>query len=252
MSKASPDTAPVALITGGSKGIGLATAYVLAAEGYRLVLAARSAEQLADAHQALHLKHPDADVTLVTTDVADESQVKALFQQLLADHQRLDLLVNCAGIMQESPLAMTRADDLQQIFEINVFGSYYCCQYAARLMARNQQGVIINLASAVGEQGAAGQSAYAASKSALSGLTRSLARELAPLGIRVNAVAPGLIDTEMTAAYEGERKDSVVKRIPLGRSGEAAEVAALIAFLASDKASYITGQVVNITGGLQL
>ena len=147
---------------------------------------------------------------------------------------------------------MTRPDDLRRTFEVNVFGSYYCCQYAARLMARNKRGVIINLASAVGEQGATGQSAYAASKSAISGLTRSLARELAPQGIRVNAVAPGLIDSDMTSVYQAERRQAVIDHTALGRSGQAAEVAALIAFLASDQAGYITGQVIGINGGLQL
>jgi 3-oxoacyl-[acyl-carrier protein] reductase len=184
--------------------------------------------------------------------VAEEPQVKSLFQQLQANYQRLDVLINCAGIMSETPVAMTRPADLQQIFAVNVFGSYYCCQYATRLMARKQCGAIVNLASAVGEQGARGQSAYAASKSAISGLTRSLAKELAPQGIRVNAVAPGFIETDMTAAFEGERKQAVIDRTLLGRSGQAEEVAALIAFLASDQASYITGQVVNINGGLQL
>jgi 3-oxoacyl-[acyl-carrier protein] reductase len=243
---------PVALITGGSRGIGLATASALAHKGYRLMLAARSESQLASARETLMRGYPEVDIRIACVDVAEETQVKALFQQLQADYKQLDVLVNCAGIMSEALLAMTRTADLQQTFAVNVFGSYYCCQYASRLMARKQRGVIINLASAVGEQGASGQSAYAASKSAISGLTRSLSRELAPQGIRVNAVAPGFIETEMTADYNGERKQQVVEHILLGRPGQAAEVAALIAFLASDQASYITGQVVNINGGLQL
>lgn len=243
---------PVALITGGSRGIGLATAQVLAAMGYRLLLAARAPEPLEQAQQSLRHAYPDTNVITMNLDVADESQVKSLFQQLQSNYKRLDLLVNCAGIMPEALLAMTRPDDLRRTFEVNVFGSYYCCQYAARLMARNKRGVIINLASAVGEQGATGQSAYAASKSAISGLTRSLARELAPQGIRVNAVAPGLIDSDMTSAYQGERRQAVIDHTALGRSGQAAEVAALIAFLASDQAGYITGQVIGINGGLQL
>jgi 3-oxoacyl-[acyl-carrier protein] reductase len=243
---------PVALITGSSRGIGLATASTLAANGYRLMLAARSEAELATARDTLKRDHPAADVNIACVDVAEEAQVKTLFQQVQSNYKQLDSLVNCAGTMSEAPLAMTRPADLQQIFAVNVFGSYYCCQYAARLMARKQHGAIINLASAVGEQGAVGQSAYAASKSAISGLTRSLAKELAPQGIRVNAVAPGFIETDMTASYEGERKQAVIERTLLGRSGQVTEVAALIAFLASEQASYITGQVVNINGGLQL
>jgi 3-oxoacyl-[acyl-carrier protein] reductase len=242
----------VALVTGGSRGIGLTTARALAGSGYRLLLAAREAAALDAATVELKQEFPDAHVTPVATDIADETRVKALFQQLQSTHKRLDLLVNCAGIMRDAPLAMTRPDDLQHTFAVNVFGSYYCCQYAARLMARNKHGVIINLASAVGEQGSAGQSAYAASKSAIDGLTRSLARELAPQGIRVNAVAPGLIDTDMTAAYQGQRRQAVIDKTLVGRAGSADEVAALIAFLASDQAGYITGQVINISGGLIL
>lgn len=243
---------PVALVTGGSRGIGLASARALAGDGHRLVLAARDDAALQAAAAALRQDLVDADVSTVTTDVADETQVKALFQHVQSNHKRLDVLVNCAGIMQDAPLAMTRPADLQRIFTVNVFGSYYCCQYAARLMARHKHGVIVNLASAVGEQGSAGQSAYAASKSAIDGLTRSLARELAPQGIRVNAVAPGLIDTDMTAGYRGERLQAVIDKTLAGRVGQADEVAALIAFLASGKAGYITGQVINITGGLTL
>jgi 3-oxoacyl-[acyl-carrier protein] reductase len=248
----SGDRRPVALITGGSRGIGLATARALAAAGYQLVLAASTPEHLAVAERSLRADQPDISLDTFPLDIADEPRVKALFQHIQSSHKGLDLLVNCAGIMQDAPLAMTRPDDLRRTFEVNVFGSYFCCQYAARLMARNRHGVIINLASAVGEQGSAGQSAYAASKAALSGLTRSLARELAPQGIRVNAVAPGLIDTDMTAAYQGKAKESVIARTMLGRSGEAHEVAGLIVFLASERAAYITGQVIAINGGLQL
>jgi 3-oxoacyl-[acyl-carrier protein] reductase len=243
---------PVALITGGSRGIGLATAQVLAGNGYSLLLASRSQSALVEAKQQLQESAHEATINTINIDVAEEAQVKALFQHLQSTYKRLDLLVNCAGIMDEAPLAMTRADDLQQTFAVNVFGSYYCCQYAARMMARNHHGVIINLASVAGEQGAVGQSAYAASKAAIAGLTRSLARELAPQGIRVNAVAPGFIETDLIAGYNSERKASVLQNILLGRAGEAREVAELIAFLASDKASYITGDVISINGGMRL
>lgn len=244
--------ARVALVTGGSRGIGLATARVLAEDGWSLVLAGRDENRLKAAGETLRQAFPGTEVEGLATDVADEVRVRDLFRQVQARHGRLDGLVNAAGILHEAPLAMTRAGDLQHTVAVNLFGSYYCCQYGARLMARHRRGAIVNLASAVGEQGAAGQSAYAASKSAVDGMTRSMARELGPQGIRVNAVAPGLIETDMTAAYRGERGRRVIARTALGRAGSAEEVAALIAFLVSDRAAYVTGQVLAIDGGLAL
>lgn len=242
----------VGLVTGGSRGIGLATARRLAEDGWHLVLAALDESRLTAAGDRLRQEFPDSDILLSVTDVADETAVKRLFQLIASHHGGLDALINAAGILYEAPLAMTRAGELQHTVAVNLFGTYYCCQYAARLMARGRHGSIVNLASAVGEQGAAGQSAYAASKSAVDGLTRSLARELAPQGVRVNAVAPGLIDTDMTAAYRGERGRHVVARTALQRAGTAQEVAALIAFLVSDLSAYVTGQVIAIDGGLAL
>jgi 3-oxoacyl-[acyl-carrier protein] reductase len=242
----------IALITGASGGIGRATALRLAEQGYGLMLSGRDSaklEQLAEELRQRTQGRCQADFH--AADISDEAAVKPLFQQLQQRFGRLDLLVNAVGILLEAPLAMTRSADLQRLFQVNLFASYYCCQFAARLMARQRQGCIINLASSVGEQGAAGLSAYAASKAAISGLTQSLAKELAPLGIRVNAVAPGFIDTTMTAAYQGERRAQVVERTLSGRAGRAEEVAGLIAYLASAEAAYITGQVLRIDGGLQ-
>jgi 3-oxoacyl-[acyl-carrier protein] reductase len=243
---------PVVLVTGGSRGIGLATARVLAEDGWSLILAGRDDDRLRASGEALRQAFPDTHIEEFATDVADEGSVRDLFRQVQSRHGRLDGLVNAAGVLHEAPLAMTRSSDLQHTVAVNLYGSYYCCQYAARLMARHRRGAIVNLASAVGEQGAAGQSAYAASKAAVDGMTRSMARELGPQRIRVNAVAPGLIETDMTAAYVGERGRRVIARTALGRAGSAGEVAALIAFLISDRAAYITGQVLAIDGGLTL
>jgi 3-oxoacyl-[acyl-carrier protein] reductase len=243
---------PVALLTGGSRGIGHAVAIRLLEQGYRLVIAARDEDALHGCVAKLQGRYPGAAIRAVPTDVSDEGAVKALFQQIQREEKRLDALVNAAGILLEAPLAMTRATELENLFRINVFGSYYCCQYAARLMSRQRSGAILNLASVVGEQGAAGQSAYAASKSAISGLTRSLARELAPMGIRVNAMAPGFIDTDMTRHYEGPMREQIINRTLLGRAGTVEDVAALAEYLLSSDASYVTGQVIAVDGGLRL
>ena len=249
MSNASSTTA---LVTGASRGIGFATAKRLASTVGHLTMVARDETWLEESAAELRSSFPGVDVSAYALDIGDETAVKGLFQYVQKRGNGLDILVNAAGVMNESALAMTRADDLLSTFQTNVFGSYYCCQYAARLMSRSGSGSIINLASISGEQGVAGQSAYAASKSALSGLTRSLAKELGPLGIRVNAVAPGFIDTDLTANYQGEHRDKIIDQILMGRSGTVDEVAALIEFLASDQASYITGQVIPISGGLKL
>lgn len=243
---------PVAVITGASQGIGEAVALKLANTGANLVLAARNEARLDKVASRIEQTGAGGRCDIVATDVSDESAVKRLFQHVQTTHRRLDFLVNSAGQLLEAPLMTTRAGDLQALFSTNLFGTYYCCQYGSRLMTRQRKGAIVNLASIVGEQGAAGQSAYAASKAAISGLTRSLAKELGPLGIRVNAIAPGFITTAMTAGYEGKRRDDVIGRTLLGRAGDASEVAALAALLLGDAGSYISGQVIAIDGGLTL
>ncbi len=243
---------PVALITGGSRGIGLASARLFAKQGYNLVLAATSEQNLRHAVSELKIFSPETDILIQPTQVEDPQQVKQLYQETQQKFKRLDVLVNAAGIMQDMPFAMTSSQALHQLFGTNVYGSFYCSQYASRLMSRQKKGAIIHLASVVGEQGSAGQAAYAASKSALDGLTRSLAKELAPSGIRVHAVAPGFINTDMTAHYSEAQRQDVMQKITLQREGSPNDVAELIAFLASDRASYITGQVINVNGGMLL
>jgi 3-oxoacyl-[acyl-carrier protein] reductase len=237
----------VILITGANKGIGLATAQVCIGLGATVLLAGRNeieleivAEQLGE--QAIPMCY----------DLCDEDQVKAAFVHVKQHIGHLDGLVNNAGAMQDAPLPMTRLSDLQQQLSINTIAAYQHMQLASRLMRKPQRGSIVNLSSIIGEQGSAGQSAYAASKAALTGITKSVAKELAPQNISVNAVAPGFIETSMTEKYVDQQRAQIIASIGLGRAGEAKEVADLISFLLSDHAAYITGQVIGIDGGMRI
>jgi 3-oxoacyl-[acyl-carrier protein] reductase len=239
------------LITGASSGIGEATARLCAASSARLFLAGRDEAKLRTLAEALGAESHHS-VEILCYDVAAEDEVKNAFKQIQQSAGQLAALVNCAGIMLDAPLAMTSLSALQQQLNVNTLAVYQHIQLASRLMSRQKSGSIVNLCSAVGEQGSAGQSAYAASKAALSGITKSLSKELATLNIRVNAVAPGFIDTPLVQAYEGKAREQVIQNIALKRIGCANEVAELICFLLSDKASYITGQIIGIDGGLRL
>ena len=243
--------APVSLVTGASRGIGAASALRLAALGHHLLLTARNEIALTDIAQQCQLAGA-ASTLVLPCDLTDQASVMQLFNQIKQQHQKLDHLINAAGMMQDSMLGMTRLSDLQALFSLNVMASYQCCQLAARLMMRQKQGNIVNLASKVGESGAIGQSAYAASKAAISGLTKALAKELGSFGIRVNAVAPGFIETDLTAHYSDAQKQQLCQQISLGRTGQADEVAAVIQFLCSTDASYISGQVMAVDGGFSV
>lgn len=239
------------LITGASSGIGEATARLCAAYGARLFLAGRDEAKLLSLAEALGAESHQ-QVESLCYDVTAEAEVKNAFKKIQQSAGHLDGLVSCAGIMQDASLAMTSLSALQQQLNVNTVAVFQHIQLASRLMARNKSGSIVNLCSAVGEQGSAGQSAYAASKAAVSGLSKSLSKELATLNIRVNGVAPGFIDTPLIAAYQHEKREQVINSIALKRAGSAEEVAELICFLLSDKASYISGQIIGIDGGLKL
>ncbi len=240
----SPAPRPVSLITGASRGIGAACVQQLQQAGHQLVLVARDSAAL----QALAAP---GDL-VISTDLCDENQILGCFRQVQQQFGRLDHLVNAAGIMQDSALALTKSSSLAAQFQLNVNATFLCCQLASRLMLRQKRGNIVNFGSKVGESGSSGQAAYCASKAAVSGLSKALAKELGPQGIRVNVVAPGFITTALTAHYSDAARSQLVAQTALRRLGTAADVAAVVGFLCSDAAGYVTGQVLAVDGGLVL
>lgn len=241
----------VALVTGASRGIGLATAELLAQQGAHVVLNASpsSAERLADLARTFTDRFGVTALAL-PADAADPAAIRLLYKSIFQSFKRLDVLVNNAGIMQDAVLGMISEDLLHRSLAINVAGPLLHLQEAARLMARHRSGSIINLSSILGRTGHANQTVYCSTKAALIGLTLAAAKELGPKGIRVNAVAPGFIDTDMTRALPEERRAQTIAQIGLGRAGAPADVAQTILFLASDLAGYITGQVLGVDGGM--
>ncbi len=242
--------APVALVTGASRGIGLATARLLATRGYHLVLTGRT---LSPALQAAcdELTTPGLSPPLpLAVDLGEPSQIAAAFRALFSAHRRLDVLVNNAGELHEALIGMSPPGTIERMFAVNAAGSLHMLQGASRLMMRRQQGSIVNLGSVVAVQGSSGQIAYAASKAAVHGMTLAAARELGPRGIRVNAVAPGVVETELIADFGPERREALRRAASLGRLVRAEEVAAAIAFLAGPESSAITGQILGVDAGL--
>jgi len=239
----------VVLVTGASRGIGQATAICLAKTGAQVVIHGRSESSLFDtAEQILTLG--GLKPFQVVYDVRDGEAMKQAFLQIKKNYGRLDGLVNNAGIMTEGLLAMTKTADVQQMMDVNVMAVLQHMQLASRLMMKKRTGSIVNLSSIIGIRGSEGSVAYAASKAAIVGATLSAAKEWAGAGIRVNAVAPGFIETDLTVHYEGKKKEQLLETIKMNRFGRADEVADVILFLLSNRSSYITGQVIGIDGGM--
>ena len=248
---ARPLAGQTALVTGASRGIGRAIALELARRGAWVAVNYRANEDAArDCVAAIAAEGGESD--LLPFDVADADATTRAIAELVERRSRLDILVNNAGIALDGLVLRYKSDDWRKILDVNLSGVFHCCKAAARAMVRARYGRIVNLSSVVSSLGNAGQAPYAATKAGIEGLTRALARELASRAITVNAVAPGFIDTEMTAALPEAVRTGYLGQVPLGRLGTAAEVACAVAFLAGPDAGYITGHVLAVNGGLYM
>jgi 3-oxoacyl-[acyl-carrier protein] reductase len=238
----------VALVTGASQGIGRACALRLAASGATVAVAARNQEKLAELVQQIQASGGKASA--FTVDVGEEEQVKTTFKTALGQLGKIDILVNNAGITRDQLVMRMKRADWDSVLNTNLTSAYLCIQQVIGSMLKQRWGRIINITSIFGQMGQAGQANYAASKAGLIGLSMAIAREVGSRNITCNAVAPGFIETAMTSGFTDDFKQNALKNIPLGRIGTPEDVANAVAFLASEEASYITGHVLSVNGGM--
>lgn len=238
----------VALVTGGARGIGKTISEELARNGAHVVLGDVNLEGAQETAEILNSNGGSASA--VKIDVSNPADVQQVFDSILKDKKPVDIVVNNAGITRDGLMIRMKEADWDSVLNINLKGSFLCSQQAAKHMMKQKSGAIVNIASIVGVMGNFGQANYSASKAGVIGLTKTLAREVASRGIRVNAVAPGFIDTEMTRVLEDSVRDKLIEQIPLARLGQPEDVARCVAFLVSERSSYITGQVINVNGGM--
>ena len=238
-----------AIITGASRGIGKEVAILFAKNEADLILISRNEERLSALQKELTETY-DVDVKYYALDITDSDKLKDVFAEIKRDKKPIDIVVNNAGIMEDAVLQMVKPELIQKTYATNVFALIDVSKRASKLMLRNKRGSIINLTSIVGVEGNLGQSIYSSSKAAVIGFTKSLSKELASLNIRVNGVAPGFIDTDMTRGMEPKFYDKNLASISMGRLGTTSDVAKVILFLASDLAEYVTGQIIGVDGGM--
>ena len=243
-----PHSGGVALVTGASQGIGRAVALRLAKDGATVAVSARNQEKL---NQLVsEITAAGGKASAFALDVSDEDQVKSTVKSAISQFGKIDVLVNNAGITRDQLVMRMKRADWDAVLQTNLTSAYCCIQQVIGSMLKQRWGRIVNITSVFGQMGQAGQANYAASKAGLIGLTMAIAREVGSRSITCNAVSPGFIETAMTAVLNDEFKQTAVKQIPLGRVGSPDDVASAVAFLASDEASYITGHVLNVNGGM--
>lgn len=241
----------VAIVTGASRGIGRACALRLAEDGMTVVVNYSHSEAAA-AEVVEKIKAAGGDALAVRADVSNPAEVKGMFKTVWKTYGQIDVLVNNAGIVRDEYLLMLTEENLDACLDLNIKGYLYCAQQAVLKMFRRKSGVIINMSSVSSKMALAGQTVYSATKGAVNSMTQTMAKELAPYGIRVNAVAPGFIATEMIDALPEDKRAQYLTEVPLGRFGTVEDVAAVVSMLASDGASYMTGQTLVLDGGLSL
>ena len=247
----------IVVVTGGSRGIGRAICIALAAPDIHIYFNYFSpsdpdAEAAAAAETEKLVANAGGSASSTSVNIAQEEEVVSFFEEILDKSGRIDVLVNNAGITKDGLLVRMKGTDWDMVLNINLKGAFTCTRIAAKAMMKQRCGRIINMASVVGVNGNAGQANYSASKAGLIGLTKTAAKELASRGITVNAIAPGFIETDMTALLSEKARNLMLDQVPLGRPGQPEDVAAVVAFLASESASYLTGQVIHVTGGMYM
>ncbi|EGG29024.1 3-oxoacyl-[acyl-carrier protein] reductase [Aequoribacter fuscus] len=238
----------VCIVTGATRGIGYTTALLFAEHGAVVFVNGRNEQKVNEVVTFIHSQGGKAEPFIC--DVSDPESVKLAFREFLKKSKKLDVLVNNAGILDDALIGMVSKKQIFDTFSINSFSIIFMCQYASRIMSKNNSGSIINLSSIIGTNGNAGQSVYGGSKAAVIGITKSLAKELAEKNIRVNAIAPGFIDSDMSRSISDKMFQDRVNSVAMGRIGQQEEVGSLAVFLGSDMSSYVTGQIIGVDGGM--